>query len=306
MKTAARVTIDAALRWSPAQAYFRKRAALRLAVLAYHGVDDPGTFDRHLSYLARAATPVSLDEVVDAIAGRRLLPPRSVLVTFDDGHRSVLEYALPLLRERGIPAVAFVVAGLLDTDQPFWWTEVEHLVRAGATAEGHNGLTAGQWVRRLKAVPDVERVRTIEEFRRTARSPAPRQPQLHRSELAELESGGIAVENHTMTHPCLDRCDDDTVRAEVRDAHALLHAALGRPPRAFAYPNGNWDVRAERELMEEGYVAGFLFDHRMSARAPRNPLRISRLRVGTDTRLDRFAAILSGLHPAVHHARGGT
>lgn len=305
MRTAARATVDAALRWSPAQVYFRKRAALRLAVLAYHGIDDPGTFDRQLSYLARAATPVSLDDVVDASAGRRTLPPRSVLVTFDDGHRSVLESGLPLLRESGIPAVAFVVAGLLDTDQPFWWTEVEHLVDAKGTADGYTGLTAAQVVRRLKTVPDAERLRVIEELRRTARFPAPRQPQLRRSELAELESGGVAVENHTMTHPCLDRCDDDTVRAEVRDAHALLHAALGRPPRAFAFPNGNWDPRAERELEEEGYVAGFLFDHRLSTRAPRNPLRISRLRVATDTRLDRFAAILSGLHPAVHHARGG-
>jgi peptidoglycan/xylan/chitin deacetylase (PgdA/CDA1 family) len=305
MRTAARATMDAALRWSPAQVYFRKRAALRLAVLAYHGIEDPGTFDRQLTYLARAAIPVSLDDVFDAIAGRRTLPPRSVLVTFDDGHRSVLDSGLPLLRERGIPAVAFVVAGLLDTDQPFWWTEVEHLVRAKGTADGWAGLTAPQFVRRLKTVPDDERLRVIEELRGTARTPAPRQPQLRRSELAALESGGVAVENHTMTHPCLDRCDDDTVRAEVRDAHALLHAALGRPPRAFAYPNGNWDPRAERELEEEGYVAGFLFDHRLSMRAPRHPLRISRLRVATDTRLDRFAAILSGLHPAVHHARGG-
>jgi peptidoglycan/xylan/chitin deacetylase (PgdA/CDA1 family) len=305
MKTAARATIDAALRWSPAQMYFRRRAALRLAVLAYHGVDDPGMFDRQLSYLVRAASPVSLDHVADAIAGRRALPPRSVLVTFDDGHRSVLEAGLPLLRERGIPAVAFVVAGLLDTDQPFWWTEVEQLVRAKGTADGYAGLTPAQCVRRLKTVPDAERLRVIDNLRRTARRPARRQPQLRRSELAELESGGIAVENHTMTHPCLDRCDDDTVRAEVRDAHALLHAALGHPPRAFAFPNGNWDARAERELEEEGYLAGFLFDHRLSMQAPGHRLRISRLRVGTKTRLDRFAAILSGLHPAVHHARGG-
>jgi peptidoglycan/xylan/chitin deacetylase (PgdA/CDA1 family) len=208
--------------------------------------------------------------VIDAIDGRRALPPRSVLVTFDDGHRSVLERGLPLLRERGIPAVAFVVAGLLDTHQPFWWTEVEHLVRAKGSAPGYNGLTPAQWVRRLKTVPDTERHQAIDELRRTARTSAPRQPQLGRSELATLEAGRVAVENHTMTHPCLDRCDDDTIRAEVRDAHALLHAALGRPPRAFAFPNGNWEARAERELEEEGYVAGFLFDHRLSAWAPRH------------------------------------
>ena len=34
-------------------------------------------------------------------------------MTFDDGHRDVLDVAMPMLRERGIPAVAFAVAGLI-------------------------------------------------------------------------------------------------------------------------------------------------------------------------------------------------
>ena len=38
--------------------------------------------------------------------------------------------------------------------------------------------------------------------------------------------------------------------------------------------------------------------------APGHPLRLSRVRVNSDTSLDRFAIILSGLHPALHHARG--
>jgi peptidoglycan/xylan/chitin deacetylase (PgdA/CDA1 family) len=121
----------------------------------------------------------------------------------------------------------------------------------------------------------------------------------------ELEAGGIEIGNHTMTHPCLDRCDDDTVDRQVRGAHEFLRNALGRAPRAFAYLNGNWDVRAHRVLAAEGYQAGFLFDHRLSALMPPDALRISRLRVGTQTGLDRFAAIVSGLHPAVHRARGG-
>jgi hypothetical protein len=52
------------------------------------------------------------------------------------------------------------------------------------------------------------------------------------------------------------------------------------------------------------YSAAFLFDHR-HARPGSHALRISRLRVNSTTSIDRFAAILSGLHPAVHKARGG-
>jgi peptidoglycan/xylan/chitin deacetylase (PgdA/CDA1 family) len=292
-----RAPVDRLLRRSPLQLAFRRRAARRLTVLAYHGVDDPASFARQLDHLARAAHPVSLDEVVAALSGRRGLPPRAVLITFDDGHRSVLEAGLPLLRERGLPAVAFVVAGLLDTDEPFWWVEAERLLAAG-------GLAPTALVRRLKALPDAERLRAIAELRETAPAPAPRTPQLRREELPQLESAGIAVENHTWSHPCLPRCDDAKATAEALDAHRVLRDALGREPRAFAYPNGDWDARTERALADAGYAAAFLFDHRVNGPAPGHPLRLSRVRVNSDTGPDRFAILLSGLHPALHHARG--
>jgi peptidoglycan/xylan/chitin deacetylase (PgdA/CDA1 family) len=84
-----------------------------------------------------------------------------------------------------------------------------------------------------------------------------------------------------------------------------LTAVLGHAPRAFAYPNGNFDARAEQVLKEQAYQVAFLFDHRLTPTILADPLRISRLRVSTTTSLDRFAAIVSGLHPAVHHAQGG-
>jgi peptidoglycan/xylan/chitin deacetylase (PgdA/CDA1 family) len=305
MKTTARGGLDAALRWSPAQLVFRMRAARQLTVLAYHGVDDPDRFARQLDHLARVSRPVSLDDLTAALAGGRPLPERAVLLTFDDGEHSLLEAGLPLLRERGLPAVAFVVAGLLDTDQPFWWTEVEQLARAGGGHGPAAGPGAVALVRRLKSLPDGERLAVMAELRRTAPGAAVPVRQLRREELGLLESAGVAVGNHTLSHPILPRCGDGKVGHELGEAHRVLGEALGHPPSAFAYPNGDWDGRAERHLLELGYAAAFLFDHRVSPRQPGHRLRISRVRVNSDTGLDRFAAIVSGLHPAVHHARGG-
>jgi peptidoglycan/xylan/chitin deacetylase (PgdA/CDA1 family) len=54
-------------------------------------------------------TFVSLEDVL----GAGPLPPRSVLLTFDDGYTSLLDGALPVTAPRGIPAVVFVVSGQL-------------------------------------------------------------------------------------------------------------------------------------------------------------------------------------------------
>lgn len=299
-----RTSLEFLLRWSPVQIAFMLQAVRRLTVLAYHGIDDPASFRRQLGYLARTMRPVSLEDLLTAMYGGRSLPARAVLLTFDDGHRSLLEAGLPLLRERGFPAVAFVVPGVLDTDQPFWWTETEQLLAQGGRSARFPDLGPAAMVSRLKRVPDAERLEVIDELRATASGPPPRTPQLRRAELPLLESAGITVGNHSVTHPCLPNCDDDKAVAEVTEAHRLLRDALGREPTTFAYPNGDWDQRAEQALADAGYETAFLFDHRASPPTPRHPLRISRLRVNSTTSLGRFAMIVSGLHPALHRARG--
>jgi peptidoglycan/xylan/chitin deacetylase (PgdA/CDA1 family) len=297
---------DGLLRWSPAQTWFRWRATRRLAVLAYHEIADADRFGEHLDHLRSTARPVSVEEVVDAARGRYQLPSRAVLVTFDDGDRSLVEVAMPMLRERGIPAAAFVIPSLLDTDEPFWWDEVTELVRAGARSSRAPANEPGAAVRALKGLPDGERLAAIDELRNTRRGPKLRAPQLRREELALLESAGIEIGSHSYSHVSLARCSAEVVETEITRAHEALAAAAARPPRAFAYPNGDEDPGAEAILRDLGYEVAFLFDHRLAPLPLREPLRISRLRVNSDTSTDRFRIILSGLHPTVHRVRGGS
>lgn len=301
-----RDTVDAVLRHSPLQPLFRAVSTRRLAVLAYHGVDDPRTFALQMTRLVRIARPVTLDQVERAVTSGRPLPARSVLVTFDDGDRSVFTEGLPVLDRLRIPAAAFVVTDLIDSDRPFWWSEAAHLAAHGGTARALVDCAPSGVVRRLKSLPDADRRTAIEELRESAGTPAPRQEHLTGQDLRVLAESGVAIGNHTAGHPCLDHCEDEVVRTEIERAHTALTGWLGgRPPTAFAYPNGNHDPRADAELRRLGYRVGFLFDHRHDRLLPRAPLRISRLRVNSTTSRHRFDTILSGLHPAVHRLRGG-
>lgn len=296
--------VERVLAHSPFQAVWRLAGRGRLAVLAYHAVVDPSSFSRQLDYATRHLRPVSLDEVVGAIQGRWRLPTHAVLFTFDDGDRTVLDVAAPALQERGIPGVVFVVAGVLDTDTPFWWNEAMCLAAQGGTVEGRSVADGPALLRALKRFSDDDRLAALRELRRTAKATLAGHTQLRGSELAQLEGMGIDVASHTMTHPCLPACSAEKVETEIRASHALLTSALGHEPHAFAYPNGDWDPRAERILKELDYTAAFLFDHRLADTRTLHPLRISRIRVDAAASTSRFRILVSGLHPSILQLRG--
>jgi peptidoglycan/xylan/chitin deacetylase (PgdA/CDA1 family) len=216
-----------------------------------------------------------------------------------------MSVVLPILSERGIPGVAFVISNLVESDRLPWWAEVEDLQSAGASSDLLNGVDKTLTVRALKQMPDSYRDKVIEELRSSVPPVVMHAKQLTPADLRALETGGISIGNHTNTHPCLPQCSRMKLEAEIRDAHSLLEFGLGHPPKAFAYPNGDWDQRAEKVLKDLGYEAAFLFDHRTNRLPISDSLRISRLRVDSTTTMDRFRMIVSGLHPALHRLRGG-
>jgi peptidoglycan/xylan/chitin deacetylase (PgdA/CDA1 family) len=296
--------IDQVLRRSPAQPLFHWRASRALKVLAYHEVPDPAPFAVQMDLLLERAHPVALDEVLAALAGRSGLPKDAVLVTFDDAGPSHRDHAVPVLAQRGIPAVAFAVAGVLGSDRPFWWREVELLMAAGARSREYPALGADGLVRKLKRVPDDKRLAVLAGLRAAAPASAPSTPQLAGADLRRLETAGVAVGNHSLTHPCLPRCGTAKIEREVIDSHRMLTELLGHPPAAFAYPNGDKDHRVTAVVHRLGYRAAFRFDHRINPWPPPDPIRMSRLRMDAGMDLERFRITLSGLHPAIHHLRG--
>jgi glycosyltransferase involved in cell wall biosynthesis len=94
-------------------------------VLCYHAVTDlkgagglepygmpSRRFARQIKLLARFFNFIDQREFLDFLDGG-WVPPRAVLVTFDDGLADLWHVALPVLREHGAPAVSFVVSSLL-------------------------------------------------------------------------------------------------------------------------------------------------------------------------------------------------
>ncbi|PYP75338.1 MAG: polysaccharide deacetylase [Gemmatimonadetes bacterium] len=84
----------------------------------------PQEFEQQLDWLrAHGYESVSMDDVLAARRGERMLPARPVAITFDDGGRDCLENAVPALVQRGYAATFYIVAGVVGG--PMRWLNAE-------------------------------------------------------------------------------------------------------------------------------------------------------------------------------------
>jgi peptidoglycan/xylan/chitin deacetylase (PgdA/CDA1 family) len=211
-----------------------------VAVLCYHGVRDSAlakrtiplqqlhirtsTFMAHCRLIRDTCHPISLDDLRAAREGRSTLPERPVLITFDDGYRSVYRYAAPILAALSLPAAVFVCSGPLADRRLLWFDEVAAR-ETDVAIERWKEVDYYSWrasCAQTSPVPDDDprALMTIDELHALA-------------QMTNIEIGG-----HTVWHPILSRASRDAQRDEI--AHNLLALAewTDRPVRAFAYPNG--------------------------------------------------------------------
>lgn len=231
-------------------------------VLCYHGVrsgawrgDEPAhaqlhidadNFDAHCELIASACHPISLDDWRRAAGGGTPLPDRPVLMTFDDGYRSVFDLARPILKRHRIPATVFVCSEPVRAQRLFWFD-----------------AEARRTTCRLVDAGDPLAPMTIDQVR-------------------QLTAEGFDVGVHTANHVKLGAEPGDVQHQEIAECRERLRQWTGVTPSAIAYPFGkpvddytSESVRMARELgFEFGFTtrAGF-------ARATEPPLERSRFLV---------------------------
>ncbi|MEQ1835393.1 MAG: polysaccharide deacetylase family protein [Candidatus Nitrotoga sp.] len=139
--------------------------AQRIPVLMYHRVGDahnmwerkycisPQRFAEHMSALAQSNwQAVSVDDFMAWRQGKKTLPEKAFLISFDDGFKGVYEHAWPVLRQYHWPAVMFLVSNLIG-QKDVWSknenpegniypllnrTEIAEMAQGGFSFHGHS------------------------------------------------------------------------------------------------------------------------------------------------------------------------
>jgi poly-beta-1,6-N-acetyl-D-glucosamine N-deacetylase len=119
----------------------------RVPVIMYHDVVEKkqvwfdtteGEFREQLDSIRESgATPISIQQLYDHLHAGAALPPKPILLTFDDGYLGHFEYAYPLLKEYNYPAVFFVhtaYIGVKTSKEHMSWEQLETIDKEGLVA----------------------------------------------------------------------------------------------------------------------------------------------------------------------------
>ena len=212
------------------------RAADRFASVAFHDVvdykgdldDDAVTVDRLIGFFewlrANRWTTISLDDVDAARRGEKTLPERSILITFDDGYRSLYTRVFPLVLAYRMPIVAALVGSWMD-------------------APAGSMVNYGQ-----KQVPR-EHFLSWEEAREMAQSGlvefASHSYDLHHGVLGNPQGNELPAGNTRIYTPGRGYETEAQFRRRIADdltrSRELLANQLGRAPRAMVWPYGRYN-----------------------------------------------------------------
>lgn len=216
-------------------------------VLSYHGVAetredlmlDSVTQDHlvfHFEWLLdEGYNPVSVQQILDARAGGDKLPPKAILLSFDDGYRSFHERVFPLLKAYRFPAVLCLVTRWMDApaggtlsygkfelprSEILTWEQVRDMDRSGLVEiashshDLHHGIIGTREGNKLAAA-------------------------------AFLEWKGDGYESRAAHR--------ERVRADLRRSQEIFRKRLGHAARVLVWPYGRYNMDGVRSASGEGF-----------------------------------------------------
>jgi peptidoglycan/xylan/chitin deacetylase (PgdA/CDA1 family) len=123
-----------------------------LPILMYHSVRpfvalenrlvvSVNTFERQMNFLKKHNYNVlSLEDAAALIKDRKKLPPKSIVLTFDDGYKDNYTYAFPILEKYNFAATIFLIVSELDRPDRLSWKEINQMQDSGLISFGSHTI----------------------------------------------------------------------------------------------------------------------------------------------------------------------
>ena len=254
---------------------FHARIERELTILLYHGVTDmqskgieniqgkhipASDFADQMEYLRKHCSVLSIDDFLEIQKNGDVLPPNSVIVSFDDGFRNNYSIAAPILAEKKVPAVFYISSGIVNTDIMFWVDILEDAINLSEKStirvrldqeeefsirNDEEKLQALVRIKRYcKTATAVEKDRIIQETQDATDviatvAHSENNQKISWKELQEMHENPLfTIGGHSLYHNILSSLERDLLIKEIRTSLDLLEINLKTPITHYSYPEG--------------------------------------------------------------------
>lgn len=199
-----------------------------------HGLRvSPEVFERHLLYIKNEGytTITTKDLYMFATGQLTSLPPKPILLTFDDGYTDNSTLAAPLLKKYNMKGDFAIITGLVGNAGYMTWDQIQKLVEDGHYISSHT-------VHHCQLAS--------KNYNKDTRSQTP----WLSTPIDETYEGCSAANS-------AEQLRSGQVRYELRESKKTLENKLNIPIVSIVYPFGGHNDMVIKIAAEEGYQLGF-------------------------------------------------
>ena len=235
-------------------------------------------FEKCIRYITQNYTVKTVEECLAAkdsimpISGKPL-----ACITFDDGFKDNMIYALPILEKYKCPASFYMITGCIDKGLPTWphlYSNVFENTRKmklvinsqelGIQVDKHfksehERIQYGvDLVKKIRFVSPQDAKTLLDVVKQSFNDVEdPHNMMMTWTEVKQLCKSGYPVGSHTYTHPKLSAVkDDEQLKYEMVHSGERIRELCGEFPATIAYPFGLTDERVMKIAQEAGYKYG--------------------------------------------------
>ncbi|MDD5167140.1 MAG: polysaccharide deacetylase family protein [Candidatus Omnitrophica bacterium] len=187
----------------------------------------PVTFERQMRFLKeKRYNVIPLEELATLIKDKKKIPPKTIVITTDDGHKDNYDYIFPILRKYNLPATMFVI---------------------------------------------------IDEIGR------PQNDRLSWDEIKEMQDSGIiSIGSHSLgPEPLINIKSEEEIKRQVFESKRILEEKSGKEVSAFSYPEGFFNAKIKKMVMDAGYKASVATSPGINF-PDNDPFALKRLRISSN------------------------
>jgi len=215
----------------------------KVTILTYHELS-PAVADKHFKHLNSKYNIITLKDYLSSRKTQTMnrLPPKALIITIDDGHKS--NYALlEIFHKHRIKPTIFLCSGIVGSKRHFWWKNISK----------RNEL------QKLKKVSNKERLRILAQNGFEERRLYKNRQALSEDEILNMKNL-VDFQSHTIFHPILPQCSIEQAKTEICGSKLQLEEKYRTNILALAYPNGDYSEREIAIAIECGYECALTLD----------------------------------------------